>query len=77
MVVLIRCNDIISDSRVRKYLDFYDKTKTEYRIIAWDRLGNSKPLPNTIYCPSRSLYNQGGMAAIKDRLKCLYGGCLL
>lgn len=72
MVVLIRCNDIISDSRVRKYLDFYDKTKTEYRIIAWDRLGNSKPLPNTIYCPSRSLYNQGGMAAIKDRLKWMW-----
>ena len=72
MIVFIRCNDIISDSRARKYLDFYDKNGIEHRIIAWDRLGNSQPLPNAIYCPSRSLYNQGGIAAIKDRLKWMW-----
>ena len=69
MIVLIRCNDIVSDSRARKYLDFYERSHTEYRIIAWDRLGNSERLPNTIYCPSKSKYNQGGIAAIIDRLK--------
>lgn len=71
-IVLIRCNDIISDSRVKKYLDFYDKNNADYRVIAWDRLGNSQRLPHTVYCPSRSLYNQGGIAAIKDRLKWMW-----
>lgn len=72
MIVLIRCNDIISDSRAKKYVDFYHRNKIEYKIIAWDRLGNSHQLPNTIYCPAKSKYNQGGMAAIIDRLKWMW-----
>lgn len=72
MIVLIRCNDIVSDSRVRKYLDFYQKEGVDYRLIAWDRLGNAKHLSNTYYCPARSMYNQGGMAAIIDRLKWMW-----
>jgi glycosyltransferase involved in cell wall biosynthesis len=72
MIVLIRCNDIISDSRAKKYLDFYNKQEIDYKIIAWDRLGGSESLPNTIYCPVRSRYNQGGLGAIKDRLKWMY-----
>ena len=72
MIVLIRCNDIISDSRTKKYLDFYNRCGIDYRIIAWDRLGTSEPLPNTIYCPVRSKYNQGGLGAIKDRLKWMH-----
>lgn len=69
MIVLIRCNDVVSDSRLKKYIDYLDKNCIEYRIIAWDRLGNSKRLPNVIYCNFRSKYNQGGIAAIIDRLK--------
>ena len=69
MIVLIRCNDIISDSRTKKYIDFYEKNGIDYKIIAWDRLGNSERLPNAIYCPTKSKYNQGGFAAVKDRLK--------
>lgn len=72
MIVFIRCNDIISDSRAKKYLDFLDRGHQDYRIIAWDRLGNSVKLPNAIYCPSKSKYNQGGMAAIIDRLKWMW-----
>ena len=72
MIVFIRCNDIISDSRARKYLDFLNLEKVDYRIIAWDRLGNSKRLSNAIYCPSKSKYNQGGVAAIIDRLKWMW-----
>ena len=72
MIVLIRCNDIVSDSRTKKYLDFYKQHHVEYKIIAWDRLGNSEKLPNTIYCPAKSKYNQGGMAAIKDRLRWMW-----
>lgn len=72
MIVLIRCNDIISDSRAKKYLEFYKKNHLDYHIIAWDRLGNSERLPNTAYCPARSRYNQGGVAAIIDRLKWMW-----
>lgn len=72
MIVLIRCNDIVSDSRVKKYLDFYHKKGIDYRLIAWDRLGQTEPLPNTVYCPVMSKYNQGGMAAIIDRLKWMW-----
>lgn len=72
MIVLIRCNDIISDSRARKYLDFYKRRGIDYRVIAWDRLGNSERLPNTVYCPAKSKYNQGGLAAIIDRLKWMW-----
>jgi len=72
MIVLIRCNDIISDSRARKYLDFYQRQDIDYRVIAWDRLGTSDPLPHTVYCPAKSKYNQGGLAAIVDRLKWMW-----
>lgn len=72
MIVFIRCNDIVSDSRAKKYLDFLNREKVDYKIIAWDRLGNSVKLPNAIYCPSKSKYNQGGMAAIIDRLKWMW-----
>ena len=72
MIVLIRCNDIISDSRTKKYVDFLDKKGVEYKIIAWDRIGNSERLPNAIYCPVKSKYNQGGLGAIKDRLKWMH-----
>jgi glycosyltransferase involved in cell wall biosynthesis len=72
MIVFIRCNDIISNSRAKKYLNFLNRKKTDHRIIAWDRLGNSTKLPNVIYCPSKSKYNQGGMAAIIDRLKWMW-----
>ena len=72
MIVFIRCNDIISDSRAKKYLDFLNREHVDYRIIAWDRLGNSVKLPNAVYCPSKSKYNQGGVAAIIDRLKWMW-----
>lgn len=72
MIVLIRCNDIISDSRTKKYLDYYNREGIAYKVIAWDRLGNSERLPNVVYCPVKSKYNQGGMSAVEDRLKWMW-----
>lgn len=72
MIVFIRCNDIISDSRAMKYIDFLTRSKVDFKIIAWDRLGNSQRLPNAIYCPTKSKYNQGGAGAIIDRLKWMW-----
>lgn len=72
MIVLIRCNDIISDSRTKKYVDYLVREKVDFKIIAWDRLGKSPRLDNAIYCPTSSKYNQGGIAAIIDRLKWMW-----
>ena len=72
MIVLIRCNDIVSDSRAMKYVDFLTRKQVDFKTIAWDRMGNSKQLPNAIYCPVKSKYNQGGVAAIIDRLKWMW-----
>lgn len=72
MIVIIRCNDIVSDSRVKKYIDFYKRQGINYKIIAWDRIGGGNKLPHTIYCPTKSKYNQGGINAIIDRLKWMY-----
>lgn len=72
MIVLIRCNNIVSDSRAKKYIDFYQRQGYNYKIIAWDRIGEGIKLPHTIYCPAKSHYNQGGIKAIIDRLKWMY-----
>lgn len=69
MIVLIRCNDINSDSRAKKYIEYYDRKGIDYKIIAWDRIGTGDRLPKAIYCPAKSKYNQGGFAAIVDRIK--------
>lgn len=72
MIVFIRCNDIISDSRAKKYIEFYDRIRCDYKVIAWDRLGISEKVQHAIYCPTKSKYNQGGLQAIVDRLKWMW-----
>jgi glycosyltransferase involved in cell wall biosynthesis len=72
MIVLIRCNDIVSDSRAKKYIDFYEKKNLDYRIIAWDRVQSNHHLPNAIVYKGRSKYNQGGIKAVQDRIKWMY-----
>jgi glycosyltransferase involved in cell wall biosynthesis len=69
MVVLVRCNDIVSDSRAKKYIEYYKENNIEYRIIAWDRTGQNPNQPNTIYYTGKSKYNQGGLKAVIDRIK--------
>ena len=69
MVVLIRCNDIVSDSRAKKYIEYYKENNINYRVIAWDRTGQNPNQPNTIYFTGKSKYNQGGLKAVVDRVK--------
>lgn len=69
MVILIRCNDIVSDSRAKKYIDYYKSNNIDYRIIAWDRTGLNPEQPNTVYYKEKSKYNQGGIKAVIDRVK--------
>lgn len=72
MVVLIRCNDIVSDSRAKKYIEYYKENNIDYRVIAWDRTGQNPNQPNTIYFTGKSKYNQGGIKAIVDRVKWMH-----
>ena len=37
MIYLLRCNSILSDSRVLKYISYYKETGQEYRVVGWDR----------------------------------------
>lgn len=68
MIVIIRCNDIVSDSRAMKYIDFYERKGLDYRIIAWDRTGSGAQVKNAIFCPYKTEYNKGGYSAVKGRM---------
>lgn len=69
MVVLIRSNAIVGDSRVGKYIDFLDTQSIDYKIIGWDRLNDSSPSSNTIFFKRQAGYNVGGRKAALDRLR--------
>ncbi len=69
MVVLIRSNAIVGDSRAGKYIDFLDTQSIDYKIIGWDRLNDSSPSSNTIFFKRRAGYNVGGRKAALDRLR--------
>lgn len=67
MIVLIRCNDIISDPRVGKYLNYFKNNNKNYKVIGWKRVGETLNSENTIYFNRNSGYNIGGFKAAIDR----------
>jgi glycosyltransferase involved in cell wall biosynthesis len=67
MIVLIRCNDIISDPRVGKYLHYFKNNNHAYKVIGWKRVGETRDSENTIYFNRNSGYNVGGFKAAIDR----------
>ena len=46
MVVLIRCNDILSDPRAMKYVRYLQEKGIEHKFIGWDRDGKNIDLPS-------------------------------
>lgn len=64
MIVLLRANDIITDSRVLKYLNFFEKSKINYRIIGWNRDGNNNKKNNTYFFEKKAGYNLGKKAIL-------------
>ena len=56
MVFLIRSTDVNPDPRVQKYIDYYTKSFTDYKIIAWNRDGNELSKENTIYFNERRIF---------------------
>lgn len=67
MIVILRCNSIVSDSRVKKYIDFFEEKKIEYKVLGWDRIGEGIQLENTTFFIKKSGYNVGGFNALLDR----------
>lgn len=72
MVVLIRCNSILSDSRVEKYIRFYNDQKIDHKVLGWDRLSEGISGSNIEYYSLRSSYNQGGVRAVYHRIKWMF-----
>ena len=46
MVILIRCNDILSDPRAMKYLKYLQENNIEHYLIGWDRDGENPSVSN-------------------------------
>lgn len=68
MIVLVRCNDIISDPRAMKYVRYLQEKGIEHKLIGWDRDGKKDRLPNTILWQREAGYNVGGVNAVKNRI---------
>lgn len=67
-IVLLRSQDIVSDSRVLKYEKIYKRMNIEYLILGWDRAGKEIKRDNTVYCHSKAGF-QKGLAGAWGRLK--------
>ena len=58
-VLLLRSQDIISDSRVLKYENFFKSKRIPYAIIGWDRAGRNLHRENTFYYRKIAGFQQG------------------
>lgn len=67
MVILIRCNDIVTDPRAMKYVRFLQEKGIEHRLIGWDRDGVRPQLENAVFWERKAGYNVGGMKAARNR----------
>ncbi len=72
MVILIRCNDIVSDPRVMKYVGYLRENKIDHFIIGWDRERNSIPQDDIVYYNTKAGYNVGGFKAAWNRVRWMY-----
>lgn len=63
MIVLIRSNSIISDSRICKYIDFLRERKVEYKILGWNRIHEDVFFEHTTFYQKLSGYDLGGFKA--------------
>ena len=68
MVILIRCNDIVSDPRAMKYVKFLQEKEIEHCLIGWDRDGVKPKLLNSVLWDRKTGFNVGGLKALKDRI---------
>lgn len=67
-VILLRSNQIQSDSRVEKYISFFESNGILYEIIAWDRNDTGIEMKNVHYYRRKVGYVVGGLKAAFNRL---------
>lgn len=68
MLLYIRSNSIISDSRLIRYIAYLDKENIPYHILGWDRVGEEPDISNTTFFKKKSGYNVGGWKAVWYRI---------
>lgn len=68
MILLIRCNAISNDPRVKKYLTYLDSVNADYKVLGWDRNGENLENEKCIYFRRKSGYNVGGLKAAWNRV---------
>lgn len=68
MITLVRGNGISGDSRVRKYLNYYEHQNLNYHVIGWDRLNEGLRHFKTTFYNKKIGYNVGGLKAALGRL---------
>jgi len=68
MLLLVRSNSIVSDSRTGKYIEFFNTKHIEHKILGWDRLSENLRNVNTKYYRRKSAFNVGGLKATIGRL---------
>lgn len=68
MILIIRCNAISNDPRVKKYLSYLDSNNIDYRVLGWDRNGEGLEYKNSTFFRKKSGYNVGGLKAAWNRI---------
>lgn len=72
MVILIRCNDIVTDPRAMKYVKYIRDNKIPHRFIGWDRDMAKPEIEDAILMQMPAGYNVGGMKAAWNRVKWMF-----
>ena len=67
-ILLIRSLDILSDSRVQRYENYFKQNNLPYRILGWDRDNKGIKREHTDYCTIQANYNLG-VKGIKYRMR--------
>lgn len=68
MLILVRCNDVASDPRAMKYVNFLKENNKPFKLIAWDRDGKVVDESEGFYLKKRAGYNVGGLKAVLNRI---------
>lgn len=64
MIQILRANDLITDSRIQKYIQYFDVNQVSYRILGWDRHGKCVETDIVKYYKRKSDYNLGKKAMV-------------
>ncbi len=68
MILILRCNAISNDPRVKKYISYLDENNIDYRVVGWDRNGEHLELKNCVFFRKKAGYNIGGLKAAWNRI---------